>query len=342
MPSRYQPNITATPTKLVQADGSAICGLFDGSVPELNFADFDYRTVLDKKTSTMARHFHFKQFQFVSFTGPGWLLAVAIADIRYASSGFAYLYQQDGDTVEKGLLLPLQMGCQMSSSPTTGKAQLYFGKTGWTFDVTAQSWQLALDCGDLQAKLQLVKQQQQPLALCAPTAYQGITYTEKNNALVVSGELKLANKNFDLSQALGGYDFSAGFMRRETSWRWASINSLVQGVPFGLNLANGVNETGLCENALWYQGKIQHLSPAQFQFSRNQSDRNWRVSTLCGEVELEFQPLYCRQEKVQALLLASNFRQYVGYYQGKIQLADGTVLQLHNCLGLAEDHYAKW
>jgi hypothetical protein len=80
----------------------------------------------------------------------------------------------------------------------------------------------------------------------------------------------------------------------------------------------------------------------QFVFSRAEPERNWQVSTLCGEVALEFQPLYCRQEKVQAGLLASNFRQYVGYYQGRVQLADGTVLQLHNCLGLAEDHYAKW
>ena len=47
MPSRYQPNITATPTKLVQADGSAICGLFDGSVPELNFADLSQVQLLN-------------------------------------------------------------------------------------------------------------------------------------------------------------------------------------------------------------------------------------------------------------------------------------------------------
>lgn len=342
MPSRYQPNITKAPPQLIAADGNAIFGLFDGSVPQLNFADVDYRTVLDKKASAFSRHFHFKQFQFISVTGPDWLLAVAIADIRYASSGFAYLYQHGGETIEKGVLLPLNMGCQMSQSPTSGKAQLHFGQTRWSFDLSAQSWQLELDCGALQANLRLLPQQQTPLALCAPTGYQGLTYTEKNNALQVLGELKLAGKQFDLSKALGGYDFSAGFMRRQTNWRWASINSNVQGQPFGLNLANGVNETGLCENALWYQGAIQHLSPVQFAFSRTESERSWQVSTLCGEVELEFQPLYCRQEKVQAGLLASNFRQYVGYYQGRIQLADGIMLQLHNCLGLAEDHYAKW
>lgn len=342
MPSRYQPNLTPAPSRLIQPDGNAVVGIFEASVPTLNFAEFDYRTVLDAKAGALARYFHLKQFQFVSVTGPNWLLAVAIADIRYASSGFAYLYQQDVATVEKGLLLPLQLGCQMSNSPTSGRAQLHFGQIGWHFDLSDDSWQLELRCGELQAKLSLQRQQQQPLALCAPTGYQGLTYTEKNNALTVTGELKLGQQHFDLSTARGGYDFSAGYMRRRTNWRWASINTLFQGVPFGLNLANGVNETGLCENALWYQGKIQHLSPVQFHFTRQDAKANWQIATLCGEVELAFAPLYCRQEKVQAALLTSNFRQYVGHYQGRITLADGSILQLQQCLGLAEDHYAKW
>ncbi len=44
----------------------------------------------------------------------------------------------------------------------------------------------------------------------------------------------------------------------------ASINALVEGQAFGLNMAAGVNETGLCENALWWDGQIQHLKPCLF------------------------------------------------------------------------------
>ena len=131
-------------------------------------------------------------------------------------------------------------------------------------------------------------------------------------------------------------------MRRQTNWRWSSINTLLDDQPFGLNLAAGVNETGLCENALWWNGTIQHVSPAQFQFDRYNPQSRWQVTTLCDELSLEFTPLFCRQEKVQAAVLASNFRQYVGHYQGEIRLRDGKLLRLSNCLGLAEDHYAKW
>ncbi|MBU2426947.1 MAG: DUF2804 domain-containing protein [Gammaproteobacteria bacterium] len=342
MSCRYQPRIQRAPSQLIDATGQPEFGLFDQSVPELNLAQFDYRTVLDKPANRLSKHFAQKQFQFITVSCNDWLLAVAIADIRYASSGFAYLYQQDAATFEKGLLLPLQLGCQMSKSPTAGLAILQAGKTRWSIEPGMDNWQLHIDCGPLQASLMLHKQQQSPLAMCTPTGYQGFTYTEKNNALAVTGLLSLAGKTFPVQQATAGYDFSAGFMRRQTNWRWASINTVIDGLPFGLNLAAGVNETGLCENALWHQGTIQHLSPAQFQFNRYQKESSWQISTLCDEVDLQFTPIFCRQERVQAGLLASNFRQYVGHYQGKVQLQDGKTLQLNQCLGLAEDHYAKW
>ena len=47
------------------------------------------------------------------------------------------------------------------------------------------------------------------------------------------------------------------------------ISSVLFTAAFGLNMAAGVNETGLCENALWFDGQIQHLSPASFAFDKS-------------------------------------------------------------------------
>lgn len=340
-PHCYQPILTPAPLTLINAQGHLQQGLFDASVANLNLSAFHLHSVLDKPVSRLTRHFGYKQFQFVCVSGPGWLLAVAIADVRYVCSGFAYLYQQGQPTREFALLAPLGFGCRTSESPQQGKASMGKGTKQWQIDNAASGWALSVQAPGLQAELQLDFDQQQPLALAAPTGYNGWTYTEKNNALRVSGRLLLDGQSLDLSAARGGIDFSAGFMRRETSWRWSSINTLLDGVPFGLNLAAGVNETGLCENALWYDGNIQHLSPARFEFDRGQATP-WRIRTLCGEVDLTFAADFCRQEKLQLGLLASNFRQYAGWYSGKVRLRDGRVLQLQQCLGLAEDHYAKW
>lgn len=337
----YQPMISPAPATLINDHGKAQQGLFADSVANLNVAAFKLHSVLDKPVSRLAQHFAYKQFQFVCISGPDWLLAVAIADVRYVCSGFAYLYQHGKPVREFALLAPLGYGCLLSDSPQQGLASMGKGAKQWQIHCATTGWTLSVQAPGLQAELQLDFARQPPLALAAPTGYNGWTYTEKNNALCVSGRLLLDGQPLDLTRARGGIDFSAGFMRRETSWRWSSINTLLDGVPFGLNLAAGVNETGLCENALWHDGNIQHLSPARFEFDRGQATP-WRIRTLCGEVDLTFHSDFCRQEKLQLGLLASNFRQYAGFYHGTVRLRDGRLLQLQHCLGLAEDHYAKW
>lgn len=339
----YQPLLTKAPAQLIQSNGQPAFGLFDSSIPDFNLQDFVYQNLMDKKASALSRYFHYKQFQFICITGPDWLLAVAIADIRYASSGFAYLYRFDtNQAISKGVLLPGALGRRMSDSPSKGEARQGFGGYQVAIKNNLTNWQLNIDTKELKADLTLDKAEQMPLALCAPTGYNGWTYTEKSNALKVSGTFELQGKTLDLTQALAGYDFSAGFMRRQTSWRWASINAVIEGKAFGLNMAAGVNETGLCENALWFDGQIQHLSPACFVFDRKDDKKPWQVTSLCGEVQLEFTPLYCRQEKVNIGLLASNFRQYIGLYSGFAVLQNGRKLLLNEVKGLAEDHYARW
>lgn len=337
----YQPIVSPTPATLIDHHGKLQQGLFDASVANLNVAAFRLHSVMDKPVSRLAQHFAYKQFQFVCISGPDWLLAVAIADVRYVCSGFAYLYQKDQPVREFALLAPLGLGCQISNSAQQGMARMGTGQKQWQINCQAQHWTLRCQAAGLLADVTLHFDRQPPLALAAPTGYNGWTYTEKNNALRVSGHLSIDGQPLDLQQARAGIDFSAGFMRRETSWRWSSINTQLDGVPFGLNLAAGVNETGLCENALWYQGQIQHVSPSRFDFDRGQTTP-WRVTTLCGEVDLTFSADFCRQEKLQLGILASNFRQYVGYYSGSVRLANGRILQLDRCPGLAEDHYAKW
>ncbi len=114
----YLPLLTKAPVQLIQSNDQPAFGLFDGSIPDFNLQDFIYQNLMDNKASALARYFHYKQFQFICVTGSDWLLAVAIADIRYANSGFAYLYSFDtNQAISKGLLLPGALGCQMSDSP---------------------------------------------------------------------------------------------------------------------------------------------------------------------------------------------------------------------------------
>ncbi|MDF4305961.1 DUF2804 domain-containing protein, partial [Vibrio parahaemolyticus] len=165
---------------------------------------------------------------------------------------------------------------------------------------------------------------------------------QKHNALTVTGNLFILGEEQDLSQVAAGYDFSAGYMRRETSWRWASVNHKDGDKSLGLNLAAGVNETGFCENVLWVDGERHLLNPVQFQFSRQNPRTDWRITSQDGCVDLVFEPINQRSEKKNFWFLKSNFRQYIGHFSGFVVDGNGSKHELDGVVGLTEDHYAKW
>ena len=329
--------------KLIDNNGQPRFGHFNTPVTELGLADFAYRTVMDKPASALARFFHYKQFQFISISHSDWQIGIAIADIRYAANAFCYFYDRKRRHLDEiSLLRPLSIGVKMSHSPSAGVASIN-GKQQISITPAGYNWQLKLQGERLNGELMLhAGPSPQPLALCTPTGYNGWTYTQKHNALNVSGLLQYRSTSLQLSDALAGYDFSAGYMRRETSWRWGSISArLPQGV-FGLNLAAGVNETGTTENCLWLNGEKQLLPPVNISLNRQQSAQPWHFSSTDNSIRLQFLPQQCRRERLNLGVLASNFRQYCGEFSGEIQLSNGNKLKLDQIPGLAEDHFARW
>lgn len=330
------------PKQLISFDGEPIYGHFDGIVQQLNIADFDYHTQMDKPHRRWAKYFHYKQFQFVCLTTPHYLIAIAIADIRYLSSAFCYIYDNHKQSLkEQRWLRPINWDSQTCLSPYQGLSQIAAGQL--SFNIHQGKWQVKAHCKSFNLDIHLASQSDSlPLSLCTPTGYSGWTYTQKHNGLTVDGSLEVDGEIIDLSQALASYDFSGGYMRRETSWRWASLNTNIQGNIIGLNLAAGVNETGNNENALWINGQRQLLSPILFDFKRQQAQQAWHIHSTDGRIELNFTPLNQRSEKLNLWLLKSNFRQFIGHFDGFIVDEAGQKHTITQALGLTEDHYAKW
>lgn len=330
------------PETLIKPDGQPEYGHFDGIPKQLGVEYFDYRNVMDRRIGALGKYFHYKQFQFVSLFTPRYIIGIAVADIRYLSSAFCYLYDRDNNAlVEQTWLRPLALDKQITPSCYHGKTAISKDKIQFIIEhgrwhIKATSRHLALDV------LLHPPADSLPLSVTTPTGYSGWTYTQKHNALSVTGRLIIDGEEQNLTHALAGYDFSAGYMRRETSWRWASINTEIQDTTLGLNLAAGVNETGSCENALWVNGQRQLLVPVHFQFSRQHIVQPWHIYSENGQIELTFTPLNKRSEKLNFWLLKSNFRQFIGHFSGVITDNDGRQHTLNNVLGLTEDHYAKW
>lgn len=334
------------PDSLINPKGVPHFGHFDGIVKSLGVANFAYFDTMDRPASAWARRFDYKQFQFVSLVTPRYVIGVALADIAYLGSAFCYIYDiKNNRLTQQSWLKPLRFGYRMSASPANGKSGIGRKGAGFSFEIVDGGWHLLLDTQHLQADLKLQPAPLSlPMAMCSPTGYNGWTYTQKHNGLAVKGSLTVEHEPQPLNQALAGYDFSAGFMRRDTSWRWASINAQIEGGTMGLNLAAGVNETGANENVFWINGERHLLGPVQFEFDRHASQgaEVWRIYSHNGQVELQFSARNCRSEKRNLLLLKSNFRQYIGHFSGTIIDNQGRRHSLNNVLGLTEDHYARW
>ncbi|WP_299492889.1 DUF2804 domain-containing protein [uncultured Shewanella sp.] len=340
-----------TPDTLINHTGEVAFGYFDGPVKRFGIEDFYYLTSMDKCASKLSKHFDFKQFQFVSVVTPEFIIAVAIADIRYLGSAFCYFYDVNNDKIIETQWLKLgSVGYQMSSSPMNGSAFIRSHKGELTLLIEEGQWHLKVKTARLSMKVNLCSSVlSSPLVMCTPTGYSGWTYTQKHNGLNVTGDVSIDNRKIPLNDALASYDFSAGFMRRETSWRWGSINACLNGDVFGINLAAGVNETGANENCFWINGERHLLPPVHFDFIRQgavkwdlASQKSWRIYSANNQVNLVFIPKNVRREKLNLFFLKSNFRQYVGHYSGTVVENNGRIHQLNHIMGLAEDHFAKW
>ncbi|MFM2625353.1 DUF2804 domain-containing protein [Vibrio owensii] len=326
----------------IQANGLPQFGHL-ASIPEsLQLDAFQYLNEMDLPASSWRKRFDYKQFQFVSIVTEKYIIGVAIADIRYLASGFCYVFDTEThELVEQQWLKPLNMGYQ--TQPSSWNSQAYLANDAIQFKIEHGLWYIQLSTDLIQAALRLQPESESlPLMLCTPTAYSGWTYTQKHNALAVQGEMSVKGQPHDLTNAVAGYDFSAGYMRRETSWRWASINHHSEDKRIGLNFAAGVNETGHCENVIWIDDERHLMPPVQFEFSRLHQEASWRITSQDKRIDLIFKPKNQRSEKKNFWFLKSNFRQFVGYFSGYLIDGNGIKHELEEVMGLTEDHYAKW
>jgi hypothetical protein len=181
------------------------------------------------------------------------------------------------------------------------------------------------------------------MSLCTRVGYSGWAYTNKTAGLALQGELRWRGRRLDLEAlgALGHHDFSCGFMRRETFWNWACFSGMSGSHRLGLNLSCGVNETGYTENCFWVDGRLVKVDLTRFRFDQDDILQPWHIDSDDGRVALRFTPLGQHRERLNAGLVASNFRQLFGRFDGELRDGD-RVLPVSGLSGFVEDQYAKW
>jgi len=329
--------------RLIDNNGNAKYGIFKSPVDEINYEDFSFETPMGFSMPGPLKKMIFNQFAFFGITGPDFLLGMAVVDLKYLCNAFLYIYDRHEKTIFEISKLTLPIGNKIFIKPNPEKVSCGFKDKKLTISISDDK--LSARAKNLSLDISFDPSHTSPLRICTKAGYRGWVYTQKTSPIILSGKMTYNDKNINLSSPdyMGLMDWTAGYMRRETFWNWAaSASSLSDGRSFGLNLSCGVNETSFTENAFWIDGKMTKIDTVLFSFNPDNFYDTWQIQSADEKIDLTFKAQNHREEKVNVGLIASNFTQLIGLFNGSLRTDDGDSITLENCPGWAEDHYAKW
>lgn len=340
--------LTKMKNNLVGKSGEPQFGVLGKAITDVNFLDFPLYSSMDKKLPEWRKRLRFNQFQFVGAMNETHIFGLAIVNLQLVSNLFFYLYSfKSKQLKEFSSIVPLGLGTDMSTRPDEGEAKFSAFNAEAIISCESGGQTRNLYARAKGAEVNLVLEAPaafMPLRVCSGAGKNGWVYTQKAAGLRCQGKIVWDDEviPFESAETSGSYDWSAGFMRRETFWNWASFSGMLHdGRRIGLNLATGVNESGVTENGFWVGDHFEKVDFVQFQFDRQDVNRPWRMISTDGKVNLTFFPEGIRQERLNVYFLASNFKQMFGKYEGYLKVNRHRI-EIKDVPGFAEDHFARW
>ena len=327
--------MTPAPSAVV-IDGQPAHGRHAGRIGRIDWSP------LRPRPAWLWRKLHHKRWHYVGLGNADVFVGVAIVDVGWAVSAFAYLFDRRSrslraDWSQDGLP-GLQAG--VSDAPLAG-ARTWFRGPGARLSLVHQDGDrlrlmVATRALRLQAELQL--QDMAPPLLAIGPIEGGVAHaTQKTTALPVRGWAEAGGHRFALDGAWAAVDASNGLLARDTAWRWASAHR----GDVGFNLQQGY--FGAQENVLWLDGRPIALAAAHFEFDAARPLAPWRVSTDDGLLDLVFTPEGARAAHKDLGFAASRYVQPVGTFAGTLRAAPGAApRRVTDLLGVTEDHCSRW
>ena len=142
---------------------------------------------------------------------------------------------------------------------------------------------------------------------------------------------------FTRGNGWGVFDWNRSIRPKGDARYWATAcgmsgNSQI-GFSIGYSLADSSNGT---ENGFFIDGKLHKLDQVTFHIPLSNWFSHWRFTSSDNRLEMTFYPHQERLEKRSLLLYSATRRQVFGFFSGKMQLDDGSIVDFHNLTGFAE------
>ncbi len=334
------------PERLVE-NGEVRFGLFKSPVKEINASDYILLDEMDREVRGVRKRLRIHFFNYFGVIHPDLTIGIAIYDLAYLGGYFLYIYDHNsGELLERGSKSPFSRGVDFPHRTGSEVISFYSGKEKILFKQMGNESRRIVEVSIPDIALHFTMNDDEKLlpslSLCTRNSYSGWTYTQKKaGAEVIEGEVDYRDMKIDLGGAKVIFDWTGGFLRRDTYWLWAAGVGEAGGQEFGFNFSNGVNETSWTENAIWLDGKLIKIEGVEFEFNRFNPDCKWRIRGSKGEFELEFRSSGARREKLDLKFIKSNFVQFFGEFEGYVETPDGRRVDV-KARGFTEKHFARW
>jgi len=298
--------------------------------------------------------FRIKRWDYYAIFTPNRFFSATIADLGYAGNIFVYTLDfTTGELHEEGLVIPLGNGIKLERNPEAGKASFTNEKASLHFQVDGNERRIKVDWAsfnngrgihaDIVLRAQL---DHESMNIIIPIGEKRFYNNTKINCLPAQGYIQYGDEREELKPdtSIGSLDWGRGVWEYQSYWNWASSSGfLPDGRTIGLNMGMGFGDLSKAtENAVIVNGRIHKLGAVRFDYHSGDYMQPWKFTDDEKRLNLTFTPFKDRTAKTNLGIIFSEVHQMFGHYNGNIKLDDGTLLEVHDLVGFAEEHHARW
>lgn len=320
------------------ARGTPALGSYRGPLPPVDLAPLRRGTLF-----RLARH---KRWTWVGVVSDEVFLGLAIVDLSYAASTFAFAVERSSGRrlSDRSALGPGFLGSVNGFPEEGAEARFTLGRrrAAVVRPAGATAWTVHAELDDLLLEARLESTgAPPPLSAIAEPRPGAIAATQKRALLPVTGTLRAAGRTFDLDRAEAGIDYSHGYPPRHTVWNWCfALGRARSGERVALNLVQGF--VGEAECVAWVGDVLYPLPEGRFTHDPEHPLAPWRVRTGDDAANLEFAPQAMHREDRRLGVISSRFAQVAGHFHGTLALPGRPPLELDGVPGVVEDQDMLW
>jgi hypothetical protein len=183
------------------------------------------------------------------------------------------------------------------------------------------------------------------LAVAVPWSQRRFQYTVKDVGRPVTGTLLLGDEELRFGPDDGSFavlDHGRGKWPYSMTWNWAAGYGRVAGRRVGLQLGGKWTDgTGSTENGLFVDGRLHKIhEDLTWTYDRSNWMAPWRIEG--PRVRVTLAPFHERDERTNALVIASEIHQCFGVFTGWVLDDSGARIPVDGLVGWAEEARNRW